>query len=154
MSSIKFTTAVVAFVVTFVFSAGLVRIFLPEPVVTTVYRDRPLVVERRENAIENFLRRDISNGSTRSSYGDSDDNPKAVMAYWKASSSMDASEFPADFQSAWREHMNAWKAYADYLASNPRGQNDEIKKNRYSDEISRTWVEVLRVGRYYGSTLR
>lgn len=154
MSSIKFTTAVVAFVVTFIFSAGLVRIFVPETVVRTVYRDRPTFVERNDNAIERFLRRDMSNGATRSYYRGSDDHPDAVMEYWKASSSMDDSGFPADFRAAWKEHMKAWKNYADYVAANPRGERSDPGKERLNDEINRTWDEVLRIGRIYGSTLR
>lgn len=154
MSSFKFTVAVVAFVVTFIFSAGLVRIFVPEPVIKTVYRDRTQFVERNENAIEQFLRRDIRNDATRSSYGDSDEHPEAVMAYWKASSSMDDSEFPADFRAAWREHMKAWKNYGDYLSAAQRGKISEQKRERLNDEINRTWDDVLSIGRIYGSTLR
>lgn len=147
MSNTRIITALVAFVATFIFSAGLVRIIFPAPVVNKTY-----CTDRSSNEIETFLTRDIRNGEGRMDNVYNDD-ARAVMDYWKTSSSMDAGDFPQDFQKAWREHMQAWRNYAEYLEevkNNPaaRKRNESGNFNR---EINRTWAEVLRIGRNYGA---
>ena len=156
MSNTRIITALVAFVSTFIFSAGLVRIIFPAPVVKYVYTESPRTFEPRSNDIESFLLRDISNGSARLDYKYTDDYAEAVMTYWKTSSSMDASEFPQDFQDAWRLHMQAWGDYAEYLQDKKATKNiyPRGSEKRYNAEINRTWEDVLRIGRNYGSTLR
>jgi hypothetical protein len=160
MSNTRIITALVAFVATFIFSAGLVRIIFPAPVVKYVYTERyterPRAVERSSNDIESFLLRDISNGETRLDYTHTDDYADAVMKYWKTSSSMDASAFPQDFQSAWSKHMQAWGDYANYLQDRKASKNSSSNggDKRYNAEINRTWEEVLRIGRTYGSNVR
>ena len=83
----------------------------------------------------------------------------SVEQYVDASSSMKTRRLPNDFQLAWREHMKAWSDYSDFL--------NRIKKPSvraawseedftyadasYNREISRTWYEVLRIGRNYGA---
>jgi hypothetical protein len=154
MSNTRIITALVAFLATFIFSAGLVRIIMPAPVVKYVYAERPRPFERRStNEIEQFLLRDISNGDARMDYKYNDDYAVAVMDYWKASSSMDASRFPQDFQNEWREHMQAWRSYADYLAEVKRSpaRRDAREGNRLINEINRTWEDVKSVGRTYGA---
>jgi hypothetical protein len=156
MSNTRVITALVAFVATFIFSAGLVRIIFPAPVVKYVYTERSRTFERSSNEIENFLRRDISNGESRNDYRYADDYANEVMSYWQASSSMDASRFPQDFQDAWREHMQAWGDYAQYLQdkkATKRNYSCGLEK-RYNTEINRTWEEVLRIGRTYGASVR
>ena len=86
MSNTRTITALVAFVATFIFSAGLVRIIFPAPVVKYVYTETPRTFELRSNDIESFLLRDISNGSARLDYKYTDDYAEAVMTYWKTSS--------------------------------------------------------------------
>ncbi len=157
MSNTRTITALLAFVATFIFSAGLVRIIFPVPVVKYVYTERQRTFERRSsNDIEAFLLRDIRNGEERQDYRYADDYAGEVMDYWKASSNMDASRFPQDFQDAWRVHMQAWGDYAVYLqdkkASN-RNYSCGLEK-RYNAEINRTWEEVLRIGRTYGAYIR
>jgi hypothetical protein len=156
MSNTRIFTALVAFVATFIFSAGLVRIIFPAPVVKYVYAERPRTFERSSNDIESFLLRDISNGDTRMDSKYADNYPDAVMDYWKASSSMDASRFPQDFQNAWRLHMQAWGDYAEYLQTEKAAKNRKSGglEKQYNAEINRTWEEVLRLGRTYGSNLR
>jgi hypothetical protein len=151
MKNTRIITAIVAFAVTFIFSAGLVRIILPAPVVRYVTIDRPRVIERNSNEIEAFLLRDINNGSARMDYKYTDNYAEAVMDYWKTSSSMDASRFPQDFQNEWREHMQAWRNYADYLEETSSSRRDCSEGKRLIGEINRTWEEVKSVGRTYGA---
>ena len=154
MSNTRIITALVAFVATFIFSAGLVRIIFPAPVVKYVYTEQS--PRRSATEIETFLLRDIRNGEMREVDRYNENQANAVMDYWKASSSMDASGFPQDFQNAWRVHMNAWGNYAEYLQTKNRSSNGYScgLEKRYNAEINRTWEEVLRIGRNYGSTLR
>jgi hypothetical protein len=156
MSNTRITTAFVAFIATFIFSAGLVRIIFPAPVVKYVYAERPRTFERSTNDIETFLLRDISNGDARLDYKYTEDYSDAVMTYWKTSSSMDASAFPQDFQDAWRIHMQAWGDYAEYLEAKKASKNSYScgLDKRYNAEINRSWEEVLRIGRTYGSNIR
>ena len=156
MSNTRTITALVAFIATFIFSAGLVRIIFPAPVVKYVYMEQPRSFERRSNDVEAFLLRDITNGSARMDDKYSDNYAQAVTDYWKASSSMDASGFPEDFQKAWRSHMQAWGDYAEYLQAKKSSRSNTPRNldGRYSAEINRTWEEVLRIGRTYGSSLR
>ena len=94
MSNTRTITAIVAFVATFIFSAGLVRIIFPAPVVKYVYTERPRMIERNTrstNEIEQFLLRDINNGESRNDYRYADDYADEVLIYWQASSSMDFS---------------------------------------------------------------
>ena len=156
MSNTRIITALVAFVATFIFSAGLVRIIFPAPVVKYVYTERPRTFERSSNDIETFLLRDISNGGDRLDYKYTDDYAEAVMKYWKTSSSMDASSFPQDFQDAWRLHMQAWGDYAEHLRTKKVSKNSAScgLEKRYNAEINRTWAEVLRIGSNYGSNIR
>ncbi len=156
MSNTRTITALVAFIATFIFSAGLVRIIFPAPVVKYVYTERPRMVERSTNEIEQFLLRDINNGESRNDYRYADDYAGEVMAYWQASSSMDASRFPQDFQNAWREHMQAWGDYAQYLQDKKAAKRNFSGKldKAHNAEINRTWEEVLRIGRTYGAYVR
>lgn len=152
MSNTRVITAIIAFAVTFIFSAGLVRLIFPAPVTKYVYTERPRMFERSSNEIEQFLLQDIRNGDSRVDYKYRDDYAEAVMDYWKTSSSMDASRFPQDFQNEWREHMQAWRNYADHLVetkNSPRHRCGEGK--RLISEINRTWEEVKATGRTYGA---
>jgi hypothetical protein len=80
------------------------------------------------------------------------DYSEAVMDYWKASSSMDASQFPQDFQIKWNAHMRAWRNYADYLAETKSSSRSNCREgSRLIGEINRTWEEVKSTGRTYGA---
>ena len=155
MSNTRIITAFVAFVAAFIFSAGLVRIIFPAPVVKYVYTESPRTFDRSSNEIESFLLRDISNGSDRVDNRYADNYADAVTEYWKASSSMDASRFPQDFQNAWNLHMQAWGDYAEYLQAKKAANRKSCGMDKhYNSEINRTWEEVLRIGRTYGSNIR
>lgn len=152
MKNSRVIISIVAFTVAFIFSAGLVRIIFPAPAVQYVFTERPRVYERSSNKIEQFLLRDISNGEARMDYKYTNDYSEAVMDYWQASSSMDASDFPQDFQIKWRSHMQAWHNYADYLAeTRSSARRDCSEGRRLVNEINRTWEEVKSTGRTYGA---
>jgi hypothetical protein len=153
MKNSRVIISIIAFVAAFIFSAGLVRIIFPAPVVKYVYTQGPRVYERNTNEIESFLLRDIRNGESRVDYKYDDNYSEAVMDYWKASSSMDASRFPQDFQDAWREHMQAWRNYGEHLKAKKEAKNSTRcnPEKRYIGEINRTWEEVKSIGRTYGA---
>jgi hypothetical protein len=171
MKNTRTITTIVAFVATFIFSAGLTRIIFPAPAIQYVYIDRPQYIEHSSNEIESFLLRDIANGESRmdetSSLRDMDEDyfakyADSVMDYSDASASMNADNFPQDFQAAWHFHMKAWRNYADFLAiqanapAGKRMKNADFQKgeSNLNAEINRTWFEVLRIGRTHGSYIR
>src|SRR5687767_12377351 len=103
MRNTRIITAIVAFAVTFIFSAGLVRIIFGEPQTSTVYFNRSQCSKRYVAGLESFILQDIRNGDTRMDKiirpNDSDGKyytsyADAVMDYSNVSSSMDASRFP------------------------------------------------------------
>jgi hypothetical protein len=153
MKNSRVIISIVAFTVAFIFSAGLVRIIFPAPAVEYRYINQPRIVERRSsNEIEEFLLQDIRNGEDRMEYQYTSDYSEAVMDYWKASSSMDASRFPQDFQTKWRAHMQAWRNYADYLGESKSTSRSNCREGyRLVSEINRTWEEVKSTGRTYGA---
>lgn len=83
----------------------------------------------------------------------------AVERYVDDSSDMTANDLPTDFQAAWREHMKAWRDYSDFLnrlekpAAREKWSSEEFEQTDdfHSREISRTWYEVLRIGRAHGA---
>lgn len=170
MRNTRIITAIIAFVVTFVFSAGLVRILFGAPEVQTVYRYKPQCADRYASDIESFIWQDIRNGETQmerisvksgfelkpsneffTQYAD------AVSEYVNKSSSMDDSQLPENLRTAWRKHMEAWQNYSDFLTevknSRKTLSDDEfrISEKRLDYEISQTWHEVIRLGRSYGA---
>jgi hypothetical protein len=172
MKNTRTVTTIVAFIATFIFSAGLTRIIFPAPVVQYVYIDRPQYIEQSSNEIELFLLQDISNGESRmdrtSSLRDMNDEEyfavfaDSVMEYSDTSMSMNADNFPQDFQAAWHFHMKAWRNYAEFLAiqenapAGKRMKKADFQKGESSlnAEINRTWFEVLRISRNYGADVR
>lgn len=172
MKNTRTVTTIVAFIATFIFSAGLTRIIFPAPAIQYVYIDRPQYIEHSSNEIEIFLLQDITNGESRmdraGSLRDVNDEEyfadfaDSVMEYSDTSSSMNADNFPQDFQIAWQLHMKAWRNYANFLAiqenapAGKRMKNADFKKgeNSLNTEINRTWFEVLRIGRNHGAYIR
>ena len=157
----KFITGIVAFTLTFVFSVALIGFPKADFVPFEVRGDSQV-----QQNVASLLRRDIRNGRERDKKLDEMDllseKPvyseayiKVVNEYVDKSSSMDDADLPADFQVAWREHMQAWNDYADFINSSENGKTSSCMLSRlednYNQEISITWEEVLRVGREYGA---
>ena len=121
--------------------------------------------------IERFLQRDVYSGSKRTlqiyqlddvDASTIDAQARIVGEYHDVSSSMNADEFPADFQRAWNEHMNAWGDYADFLneqkdsaVDSDFNATDFMKADEhFGKEINRTWYRVLRLANRYGADVQ
>jgi hypothetical protein len=173
-----------AFIVTFVLSVGLAKLFVDEnDYQSNIAFDRDPVTaylyhrgDYTAHEIEVFLRQDDSYGraldrklfqidrglvspfasSSFSEYAD------GVSEYADQSGNLPADGLPKDFQIAWNAHMKAWRDYADFL-NRWQDSSDRIKMNReklydldneYNSEINSTWYEVLRVADEHGSDFR
>lgn len=165
----KFITTIAAFSLTFILSVALVG-FPKETSSFNLFQ--PRTINRTQDNILSLLTVDISNGVKRDQkiydYAYSD-NPKNVSGeyaeiineYVDASSSLDDSQMPEDFQLAWQNHMHAWRQHASFLNQSKhfchlRKMSDsdftEIY-NRQDAEITRTWRKVLSVAGKYGATV-
>ena len=156
----KFITGIVAFTLTFIFSVALVGFpkadFLPFEIRgnnQTARNIASLIQRDVRNRDERFDKIDFR--AERSAYFV--EYAKAVNEYVDKSESMNDADLPTDFQTAWREHMKAWRDYSNFLnkcETKKMGDSDfaQLDKN-YNREISVTWSEVLQVGRKYGATL-
>ena len=120
-----------------------------------------LIREDHNNGRESERRSYTADGSVRPPFTSSafPDYAAAVEQYVDDSSSMRVSDLPGDFQSEWREHMRAWRAYSVFLnrmkdSANRKSWSDEelteVADSR-NIEISSTWQEVLKSGRSYGA---
>ncbi len=172
-----------AFIIAFVFSAAFASLFIDK----TEYQEYQLDVnfDRKPTScfkhsgnytadkIEAFLKQDDRNGRTldsklsqiykgfRSPFASSSfpEYAESVSDYADKSGNMDTDNLPQEFQIAWREHMKAWRNYADFLDSmknsSARRKIDEEKlvgfENEYNADINRTWYKVLRVSKEYGA---
>lgn len=124
--------------------------------------------------ITNLLEQDIANGRSRDrkmyqvrKQGVSSDSAiyhlnhtAAILAYYKASNSINTQNLPGEFLSAWSEHMNAWEAYADFLNENVDSDGNILREKSFyrssaahTREISETWYKVLRLARTYGAEI-
>jgi hypothetical protein len=171
----KHIAALITFFATFAFSAFIALLFAAPkipfvpPVTTYEFKSSNYRCKKKSvNKIEDFLVRDKQNGDEmdgyKLSYEDGFVLPSSVNVfantvseYVAESRSMDDSRFPRDFQNAWREHMDAWMEYEEFLqaSKNKRMTFEDFnsRTERYNDEISRTWKELLRIGREHGADL-
>ena len=174
--------SIAAFIVAFLFSAFIASLFIPIPQVLPVdysnrnvgYSQPTSCFMRRKSAtigdkITVFILRDENNGSNNDEAAnnfDWDDQgsvaeyAESIEEYVDASSSMNANDFPGDFQAAWRKHMKAWRDYSTFLNKTAANMDDMSREDFYefdkfhSKEISRTWNDVLRIGASHGADVR
>lgn len=156
----KHILALVTFVVTFVSSTVLVALLFPsafKPTIRTVVYNQRYKNPMAQRMTE-FLRKDINNGINRRDRF-SEDRTLAVRTedYVSASESMSYEEFPMDFQNAWEAHMRAWRKQADFLNSldSDKYSDESMERMSYrnTEEINRTWYEVLRIARQNGAAI-
>lgn len=167
----KDIVSIIAFISAFAVSAAFASLFIDKSQYEnySIYTSRNYsncrYADQTCKDILSLLVRDISNGRKRQenydySLGkDGNVSPKyaeTVAVYADASGSLDDEHLPADFQSAWREHMQAWRDYSDFL--------NEVSENKIEDEafdrlediytykINKTWAAVLKIGRGYGAS--
>ena len=167
--------SIVAFVAAFGLSAAFASLFISQNTYSSGYL-RAEQNTATADAIAALIRQDHANGYTRfrKVYELQDDNPtdvnsvvfadyaEAIEGYVDDSSSINADDLPRDFQAAWGEHMKAWGEYSNFLnqSADISGRTAcTLRKFKTNDrmlnrEISRTWYEVLRVGRSYGADVR
>ena len=173
-----------AFVLAFGFSAAFASLFITKnqiapdlvPVVSE-YKSTNCFKNKNDSStagkISALIRADKENGRAsersaiemREGYMSPFSNPafpaytEAVEQYVDDSSSMRTRRLPEDFQTAWREHMKAWRDYSEFLN---RMKNSSVRSRWSSDEfhdidafhnreISRTWYKVLQIGETYGA---
>ncbi len=164
--------SIIAFISAFAFSAAFASLFIDKSQTKSfeIYEPRDL---RTSNCraddktcldILALIVQDIRNGEQRRSrfdYSVSDDanvsvrRAQSVADYSYASRSMEDSHLPADFRTAWREHMRAWRDYSEFLNEVSQNKIDESefeqKEDLYIYDINRTWGVVLKIGRSYGA---
>ena len=172
MKNTRFTTAIIAFVGTFAVSVGLVWLLFGFPVKSNYTYSLHNCEEHYSSAIYSHLKRDITNGRERDARSFRTVNwekdgkvgysikihANSVNQYVDDSSSMDVSDLPQDFQIAWQKHIDAWRDYSDFLneRKNSGLTNEDFEEagDFHTDEINRTWDEVLQVGENYGAFTR
>jgi hypothetical protein len=177
--------SIAAFAIAFSLSTVLAGFFITETYPATFevvsYSSGPTCSKRHHNLhqsplareITAFINSDKANGRARDRkiFGagvdfrpafESSSFPKyavAVEEYVDESSKLDASDLPQEFKTAWRNHINAWRDYTEFLnemksPSERRKMNTEellSLDNEYSNEINQTWEEVLSLGATYGA---
>lgn len=163
----KTILGIIAFTLTFGLSAGLVGLLFGFPQTETETKKFNSAYKYK---IKSLLKRDIRNGDLRDEQiyqlrndGIESDSTiyregysNSINEYYLNSSSLDASNLPDDFRYAWKEHMDAWKVQTEYVKSlqseNYEEDADTAVRTYFdnSDEISRTWYQVLRIAQRYG----
>lgn len=172
---------IAAFSIAFIFSAAFAGLFIDKSDFQTELRvplnvgfadeTAPLFDAVTVDKINRVLNKDAVNGSARtekirrispdyaapfaadSSFADFADT---TARYAEQSGKIKQDGLPPEFKSAWREHMKAWRDYADFLQAmkissvrNELGKADFDRfETEYSDEINRSWLEVLRAAGY------
>lgn len=169
----KALISITAFFAAFVFSAAFASLFIDTTATQNAHNHTSCFRLHYDtvtaDAISDLLRRDIRNGEMRfrqlgevessltPPFGDENMGEYAAIIekYADESGSMDDGNLPRDVRQAWRKHMRAWKNYAEFLKdANDLDYNRselEIKDASYSDEINRTWYNVLRISKNYGA---
>ncbi len=161
----------IAFITAFVFSAAFASLFINESQTNFLTSENRNVStsnchsnDKTCTDISALLIQDIRNGDQRRSrydysLGDSGNisvrRAETVADYSDASSSMEDAHLPSDFQTAWREHMKAWRDYSEFLTDVSRNkiEDDEFERLevQYIYDINTTWATVLKIGRSYGA---
>ena len=167
--------SIVAFVAAFGLSTAFASLFISQNTYSSGYLRAEQNTATAE-AITAFILEDYANGYTRderihdlrvSNPSDVNsvafaDYAEAIEGYVDDSSNMNADDLPLDFVMAWRKHIKAWRDYSNFLnqSADISGRTAcSLRKFKTNDrmlnsEINRTWYEVLRIGRGYGSDVR
>lgn len=110
--------------------------------------------------ITKVLTQDINNGfSRRTNCSNSRyDLAQKTDDYVSASESLEVNDLPKDFQIAWQKHMQAWRNHSNFLMkikySNENREIDlDFIDSKNTNEINRTWWEVLRIAKRNGAVI-
>jgi hypothetical protein len=155
----KFITAIVAFSITFGFSAFLTGLLGAN----SRLHCQATQTNRTGQEITSLLEQDIENGQESAeiyrSGASLSEYAESVGNYVDASESIEDVNLPPDFRFAWQAHMNAWRRHADFLKLNDFSREGFYERDfslKYSNqlaEIERTWFNVLDIGRKYGAVI-
>jgi len=166
---IKTILSTAAFIFAFVFSTAFASLFISENAsIQASYLKYKSSTPSA--AISALIREDVRNGRRLDgAFYRSYENPRlpsaefavAVEEYIDDSSNIKASHLPIDFQTAWREHMRAWREYSEFLnrtrdssnRDNLSGEALEKFEKLHSRDINHTWREVLQIGVEYGAAV-
>ena len=172
---LKHILAIIAFFATFIFSVLLIGV----PVKKTSCFTRNFMGAAHthnrttQRKITNLLKQDIANGDFRelnitASKNYSDDSylrlvnyADTIERYVSESQSINDENLPVDFQNVWRDHIKAWRNYADLLETSKTSclMRDFDSYELYlisleqGAEINRTWYKVLRVSKSHGAKI-
>ena len=168
----RFTIGIITFFLTFGFSTALVGLLFGFPEVNLSQS----ATSQAGRNIQNVLDRDVRYGEARrrsatilirgmkrvaSRQGTITEDQgvefvreysRIVETYSDLSSGIDASNTPADFQYAWKQHMDAWALEAKEASMRRFG--DEVNTDEDSSEINSTWRQVLRIAERYGVPIK
>jgi hypothetical protein len=155
----KFITAIVAFSVTFGFSAFLTGLLGAN----NRLHFQAAETNRTGLEITSLLEQDIANGEESAeiyrSGASLSEYAESVGNYVDASESIEDVNLPPDFRFAWQAHMNAWRRHADSLKSHGFSREEFYERDFFlnysnqSAEIERTWFNVLNIGKKYGAVI-
>lgn len=167
----KDIVSIIAFISAFAVSAAFASLFIDK----SQYTNYNIYAVKNYSACQNgdqtckdilsLLVRDVRNGQTRQDDYDyslsekGNVSPKyaeSVADYADNSGSMNDENLPSDFQSAWREHMQAWRDYSNFLneVSENKIADESFRRleDKYTRNINKTWAKVLKIGRGYGAS--
>ncbi len=155
----KFITAIVAFSVTFGFSAFLTELLGAN----NRLHFQTTEATRTGQEISSLLEQDIANGQESEAVYRSgaslSEYSESVSNYVDASESIEDVNLPPDFRFAWHAHMNAWRNHAEFLRSSGLSREELYERDFFltylnqNHEIERTWLNVLDIGRKYGAVI-
>lgn len=162
--------SIIAFISAFGISAAFASLFIDKSLSTNyqTFETRSYSSCSRGDQtckdIMSLLVRDIRNGQQRRDNYDyslgtngnvSERRAETVADYADISGAMQDAHLPTDFQTAWREHMQAWRDYSDFLGKVSQTKIEDEKferlEDRYIRKINSTWATVLKIGRGYGA---
>ncbi len=141
----KHITALVTFALTFAVSVTVAGFFQVKVNTSTAKQ------------ITQVLAQDIANGNVRTTKRcrkPANEQAAWTQDYVNASTSIETSGLPDDFQSAWKKHMEAWRRHSNFLNSVDSTDSDALEMDQFNtNEINRTWWEVLRVAGKHGAKI-
>lgn len=157
----KHILALVAFVATFFLSSLLVSKILPKAL---AYRQPQRVFSIRgcsvptNQRITQLIQQDIDNTNNfRDNYPSGLGLAARTENYVNASENLSYEDLPVEFQNAWLNHMRAWRKQANLYNTL---ESDDVEdatiirmRSRNSEEINRTWWEVLRIAKQNGAII-
>jgi hypothetical protein len=79
---------------------------------------------------------------------------ESVAEYADEASNMNVANLPSEFRTEWREHMQAWRDYSNFLNEVSQNKIEDAEfsrlENRYLREINDSYDDVLKFAKTYG----